>query len=671
MFRFVVTLLALSVISLCAHGRAQAAPPPIDAYGKLPGIEQISLSPSGQRYAFIAVFGDKRKLVAANLGDKTDKKVLLATDVGDAKVIDVSWAGDDHLLVTISHTVPLGIDFDVSKTELNTVVVLSLSSGKVFVVFDKHPDVGNFVEGRYGVAQVGGHWYGYFGGVTYGDTGGERFLQHMWPDLYRVDLDTGSLQLAARGSEVGDDWLVGPDGQVIARTTYDQVTGTWRVLSGGFAGQVLASGRSKLADVGSLMRGRTADTIVIDRPSEHGSSFQELKLDGGGEVKTPEDADVVSVLPDPVSGLWIGDVSGGDQPTPSFFSPTAEARIRGVLKGFKGHWVALVSYTPNLDRMIVETSGSGDSTTYWLVDMAARRADPIGYERPEIGPDDVGTIEMVDWKAADGLALHGVLSLPPGRDPKNLPLVVMPHGGPEDRDYPVFHWWAQLFASRGYAVFQPNFRGSSGYGVDFRDAGFGQWGRKMQTDVSDGVAVLVKQGIVDPKRACIVGGSYGGYAALAGVTVQQGLYRCSVSLAGVSDLEGMLDYARDRWAGGASLDQRYWKAFMGVTSAWHTELNAISPVKLARQADAPILLIHGKDDTIVPIEQSYEMQRALKDAGKPVELVVLPGADHHLLHEDTRLAAARASLEFVLKYNPPDPEPAAPVKQADAAPPAH
>jgi dipeptidyl aminopeptidase/acylaminoacyl peptidase len=260
---------------------------------------------------------------------------------------------------------------------------------------------------------------------------------------------------------------------------------------------------------------------------------------------------------------------------------------------------------------------------------------------------------MIDWKAADGLALRGVLTLPTGRTAKNLPLVVLPHGGPEARDYPVFDWWAQAFAARGYAVFQPNFRGSAGYGVAFRNAGFGQWGRKMQTDISDGVAELARQGVIDPKRACIVGGSYGGYAALAGVTVQQGLYRCAVSVAGVSDPGGLLRDDRAR-GGGASTTTRYWRTFMGATSLMETELNTISPLKLASRADAPILLIHGKDDTVVPPQQSAAMEAALQQAGKTVELIWMPGEDHWLSRDATRVQMLTSAVAFVEKYDPPD-----------------
>ena len=140
------------------------------------------------------------------------------------------------------------------------------------------------------------------------------------------------------------------------------------------------------------------------------------------------------------------------------------------------------------------------------------------------------------YKARDGLDIPAYLTLPPGKAPKNLPVVVMPHGGPDYRDYIGFDWMAQFFANRGYAVLQPNFRGSSGYGHKFTEAGLHQWGLKMQDDISDGVKKLIADGIANPKRVCIVGASYGGYAALAGATFTPDLYACAVSFAGISDL---------------------------------------------------------------------------------------------------------------------------------------
>jgi dipeptidyl aminopeptidase/acylaminoacyl peptidase len=312
----------------------------------------------------------------------------------------------------------------------------------------------------------------------------------------------------------------------------------------------------------------------------------------------------------------------------------------------------LVSQSDDFSTFIVKTEGSADSGTYWRVDAANGAVARVGQAYPDVPPEAVGAISVVDWKASDGMALHGVLTLPPGRDAKALPLVVLPHGGPQLRDYPHFDWWAQAFAARGYAVFQPNYRGSEGYGQAYLSAGYGQWGRKMQTDISDGVAELARRGIIDAKRACIVGGSYGGYAALAGVTVQQGLYRCAVSWGGVTDLPMMLraDY---RAAGWKQTDvTRYWRRFMGADGPNGGSLDEVSPARLAARADAPVLIMYGKDDTVVPPMQSLEMIAALKKAGKPYQVQVMAGEDHWLSRGATRISMLKAAVDFVETYDP-------------------
>jgi dipeptidyl aminopeptidase/acylaminoacyl peptidase len=206
-------------------------------------------------------------------------------------------------------------------------------------------------------------------------------------------------------------------------------------------------------------------------------------------------------------------------------------------------------------------------------------------------------------------------------------------------------------ASRGYAVLQVNYRGSDGFGWKFLSSGFGEWGRKMQTDLSDGVRYLAGQGTIDPKRVCIVGASYGGYAALAGAALDHGVYRCAASFGGLSDLRRQVAYSRDLHGLSA---QRYWTRFMGAEDLKDPVLARYSPLNHVADIDIPVLLIHGRDDTVVPLEQSQLMADALQKAGKPVDLIVQTGTDHWLSRGDTRLGMLQAVTSFLEKNNPPN-----------------
>ena len=222
-------------------------------------------------------------------------------------------------------------------------------------------------------------------------------------------------------------------------------------------------------------------------------------------------------------------------------------------------------------------------------------------------------------------------------DPRNLPLVVLVHGGPHNvRDTMDFDWWASFLASRGYAVLQPNYRGSGGYGAAWEDAGRRQWGGLMQSDVADGVAAIIRAGVADASRICIVGASYGGYAALAGATLTPDRYRCAVSVAGVSDLNQMLvDATSEGRRDGFTSD--WWTASIGNRSEDREAIRAVSPVNLANRVQIPILLLHGTEDTVVPIQHSRRMQAALQSAGKNVRFVELRGDDHWLSDPQTRI----------------------------------
>jgi dipeptidyl aminopeptidase/acylaminoacyl peptidase len=231
--------------------------------------------------------------------------------------------------------------------------------------------------------------------------------------------------------------------------------------------------------------------------------------------------------------------------------------------------------------------------------------------------------------------------------------VVLPHGGPESRDYDHFDWWAQALANRGYAVLQPNFRGST---VSDQSvvAGHGEWGRKMQTDLSDGVRYLASQGTIDPARVCIVGASYGGYAALAGITLQHDIYRCAVSVAGVSDLHRLIKP-------GAGINDevsarvRYMDRWLGVKDIDDPSVDDRSPLRHVDAISAPLLLIHGRDDMVVPYQQSRLLADALDRLHKPYRFVDLKAEDHWLSHSTTRLQMLTEVVAFLKANNPAQP----------------
>ncbi|MXP32668.1 prolyl oligopeptidase family serine peptidase [Erythrobacter jejuensis] len=568
--------------------------------------------------------------------------------IGDVKVRAIEWIGDEAILLIRSETGRTGFRFGNRKREWVRANVLPLSeSSEVVSVFADQNRIANAIIGFHGVRQVDGQWKGYFGGFRMGKRSGEdpRILDSA-PALFEVDLRNGKAEQIAYPAQwpVLRDWLVDGEGKPAVTLDINGETGKWQIDGPG--GQKLASGISERGSVDLIGFGAAGDTVIYQTFDEDEATAKrfEVPLAGGAPARVYETL-VQQWVSNPYDGRVLGVVDKSRQPR--LENADQQASAEKIFELFSRVNVSLADYTPDLSTIIVRTSGNYDSGSWYRVDTATGNRMIMGLERPAIQGQAIGKISTFEYTAADGLDIEAILTLPPGRAAENLPVVILPHGGPTAHDEPVFDWWAQAFASRGYAVLQPNFRGSTNRGESFRAAGDGEWGRKMQTDLSDGLAALAEAGIADASRACIVGASYGGYAALAGVTVQNGVYRCAVSVNGVTDLETMfgeeLSGRRDIFMNGV-------EQLLGEDA----DLDALSPRQMAGRADAPVLLIHGRDDTRVPYAQSVLMEDALEDAGKDVTLVSLDGEDHFLSSADTRKRTLIESVRFVERHNPAD-----------------
>lgn len=282
---------------------------------------------------------------------------------------------------------------------------------------------------------------------------------------------------------------------------------------------------------------------------------------------------------------------------------------------------------------IVKSEGSQDPGTYHIYNAKTNSLKTLFVNQPQLSRRLLGESHVIKYSARDGLGLSGYLTLPPRAAAKSspAPLIVMPHGGPVMRDYFEYDLTAQYLSTRGYAVFQPNFRGSSGYGKAFEARGYGQWGGAMIDDIIDGVDHLIETGQADKDKICIAGASYGGYAALISAVRYPDRYQCALSLNGVFHLGDMLDYDA-KFFGKNSNVYKFLVTSIGHPKRDKDQLLEISPREQVAQISIPILLVHGTEDERVPVTQSRNMHDALLEAGKDAQYFELPMGDHNLTY---------------------------------------
>lgn len=641
-----------------ANGQQAPAPQPpvklpVEAFGTIPIFTHPRLSPDGTHLA--AVQSYKGRPVAVIYDLKAAKGAVPAIVQSDEWVVtNLQWVKPNVLMLVIKNNLTA---FDAHLRTWSRAVLVD-AQGKnarltmqnehtvdnnvsIAGVIDSQPDdPGHFLSALWRFHQGAGLT------TSYG-------MENLYYDLVQVDVKTGNSHVIQEGGVDTKDWLTDGHGNLLGRVDHMTTSQTDRLFLMD-KGSLIEKGRFDASGANDAdIAGMTEDGKALVRAKRNGKGYmalfrRDLQTGEETELYSAPGYDVVDALTDEWTGRIVGATYMADKEEYVYFDQAREALQRGLEQALPGQSVSIVSSDTSSNTLIVKLDSPAMAPIYFVLDRATHNMRPVA--RPYPGLTDIALPEMktYNYTARDGLKIPAYLTLPLDKPAKNLPLVVMPHGGPDYRDKLGFDWWAQFLANRGYAVLQPNFRGSLGYGSGFTDAGLRQWGLKMQDDISDSVKKAVADGIADPKRVCIVGASYGGYAALAGAAFTPDLYACAVSFAGVSDLPQVLRTEHKEY-GASSQVSTFWATRIGSSDENWDQLVATSPARHADKIRCPVLLMHGEGDTTVRIDQSEKMAEALKEAGKNVQFIRIPGEDHYLNLTETRVRLLTETEKFLQK----------------------
>lgn len=637
-----------------AANPAEPPPPPIAVghFAKRPAFWDAKLSPNGAMFSFMRHANGEVQFV---ITDTTSGKLVRALAADPQDELDwYRWVTNDKLLLAVSTPG----EFFREEVRYTRLILVEVSSGVMTRLFARSDVVeGDNVihvakDGSYVLVAIQQTIYDYPSVLRHELKPGGKIsvVQDPRDGVWNwVADDQGVVRMGTGWFE--DRFKVyyrpgaGENLKLVARLkesdTVDRYWDALSIVTGSDEGYVLSEG-----DTGrvGLRRVNFSTREVIETVYEH------------------PDWDIDSVtLKD---GKPFAAYYTAERDEVHWFDPAIAKQYRSLRKALGDGEVWVTSRAEDETRMLVYAGHESDPGVLYLYDPAAKRLQEISQYRPEIDFQALASPKPVQYTARDGTVIRGYLTLPRGREAKNLPLILMPHGGPYGvRDKLEYNDEVQLLANRGYAVLQPNYRGSGGYGDAFFEAGEGQIGRKMQDDIDDAMDWAVKQGIADAKRVCVVGGSYGGYAALWAVLRNPERYRCAASWAGVTDWNKLLRYDRRYLTARVN---KWWQA--RVRGDKTQDLDGVSPYHTAGTLSRPVLLAHGTKDKRVPISQYNIFEKAARTAPVPPQTLVIKDEGHSFSSPENAQAWYEALDGFLAKHNPADPAPATAAAQPDKAP---
>ncbi len=607
----------LTLLTLCAllliPPPAATDPLPVELYARLPELSHPVLSPDGEYFAAEMSYRGGRVLVVRDIYGREPPAIV---QPGEVKLHRYEWVSKDRLVLHV-RAVGKVYNFLFNYTRLLSVD----KQGSNVVQFKMRANEGGFFYGSPHIVSRLPDDPDHVLAVL-----NDKYGRYGFPEVERVNIHTGQGKLAQRNVRDIQRWLADDSG----------------ALRIGFA----------LPNMGFGKRGSQA--TIYHRASED-AEWEVVQKAGvfAGELMRPiafdpnddrvllvssSDLERTSLMEDEATihryDLEAGDFAGTyvNQDLVDIAAMVREQT--GVARAY------ITSRDDDDNRMIIATYSDVNPPRYYLYERDENRLSPLGGHYPKLESSPLAAMHSVEYTARDGRNIPGFLTLPPGGTGKP-PLVVYPHGGPWARDYWGFENYVQFLASRGYAVFQPQFRGSTGFGTEHLEAGYGEWGRAIQDDITDGVSWLIAEGKVDPQRICIYGASFGGYAAAMGAVQTPELYRCAITENGVLDLKKLVKEARYMPLGDANL------------AMWNDPENVEpnSPYHQYRKIRIPMLVIASDMDTVVPwVDHSKRFYKRLKKLDVESELLLLEGGEHWRTDDAIELRKMEAIIAFLDRH---------------------
>jgi len=630
-----------------------AAPLPVEQFTGAARFDSLVISPSGKFIAATHREMDRHVLIISEFPSMKTRQVLNYGDRLD--VTDLRWVDDQHLLIQPARLLP---EQSAGKLRTGEIFRVDVEDGKSLPIYSIFVGTGSTtsmtrtrVDGK-APAQI----------LSMRSGNPKEILIQTWSSginkepgaVYRLEIQSGKLRGAAASPVLDARFVTGARERVALASGTDEDGHSVLYylpdenVKGGnhWTPKVITSRKEgKLEPIAWTGKGEEYYALDTRDASTTGVVVWDAVANTQRLLFRNAEADIVAFSTDPSGRPWV--FAGFDH-YPMYWYPDPKHPLavmhQKLVQALPKHWIDVTGESDDLSRAVVRVASAERPPVFLVVDVASARPVLRMDAFPELKATDMAAVEAVEFQARDGVKVRGYLTTPRDSDGKprvNLPMIVSVHGGPhgifDNYDYA---YERQLFASRGYAVLQVNFRGSGGRGREYVSAGYGKWGREMQDDVTDGVRWAIQKGVADAGRVCIYGGSYGAFSALSGVAREPEMFKCAVGYAGVYDLSLLFRRGDIRMQ---SRGVSYLKDAVGEDEH---ELEARSPVNMARDIRAKVLLIHGVDDFRAPVEHANRMRKALADAGNPPEWLVEASEGHGFGDAGNRAAAYSAMLDF-------------------------